>query len=156
MLLISLKDESKNNPAVYSSPSSWGRTWIIMTQQSSTAPSMEKTSSLVWKISGRPGRLLKVKKDKQANWNSPLHPSCHKSDKHFGFHITLATVCVPPRKNMLLLLLLLCTSTLPASFVGGVGGAFQDFIGLGTSQLLVLAFEYGHKSIKCCFVFLPL
>lgn len=58
----SLKDEPKANPAVNSSPSSWGKTWITMTQQSSTALSMEKTNSSVWKISGRPGKHLKVKK----------------------------------------------------------------------------------------------
>lgn len=58
---------------------------------------------------------------------------------------------------MLLLLFLPCTSTLPASFLGGGGvRGFQDFVGLGTSQLLTLVSECGHKSIICCFVSLPL
>lgn len=66
LLIISLKDEAKPNPAVNSSPSSWGKTWITMTQQSSTALSMEKTNSSVWRISGRPGKHLKVKKGKKS------------------------------------------------------------------------------------------
>lgn len=65
MLLISLKDEPKLNPAVNSSPSSWGKTWITMTQRSSTALSMERTSSSVWRTSGRPGKHLKVIKGKK-------------------------------------------------------------------------------------------
>lgn len=76
MLLMSLKDEPKPNPAVNSSPSSWGKTWITMTLQSSTARSMEKTSSSVWRISGRPGKHLKVKK--RARSQETLSQECQR------------------------------------------------------------------------------
>lgn len=141
MLLISLKDEPKLNPAVNSSPSSWGKTWITMTQQSSTALSMERTSSSVWKISGRPGKHPKVKKGQKAKKSFP------KSAKEFGFQMPWAE-CAALRRNVLLFSSLgpgLVPFQLPFRGVDS-----QDFLGVGTSKLFLL-----HQRIGSCFVPLP-
>lgn len=110
MLLISMKDEPKLNAAVNSSPSSWGKTWITMTQQSSTALSMERTSSSVWRTSGRPGKHQKVKKGTE-----PRNP--FPGGAEFGLQVPWAG-CAALRR--VVLLFLPCTSLVLSSSLSEV------------------------------------
>lgn len=145
MLPISLKDDPKLNAAVNSSPSSWGKTWITMTQQSSTALSMERTSSSVWRTSGRPGKHQKVKKGKE-----PTKESFPRSGRVWVAG-ALGRVCssqegcaaFPPLYQAL------CS---PAPFLRC---GFPGFPQGCSFQALPAAPERGHQRISSCFVPLP-
>lgn len=134
MLLISLKDEPKLNAAVNSSPSSWGKTWITMTQQSSTALSMERTSSSVWRTSGRPGKHQKVKKGKE-----PRNPFPGVAE--FGLQVPWAG-CAALRRVVLLFLPCTRPCALQLPFWGVDS---QDFLRAAPSKLFLLHLSVATK-----------